>query len=147
MIDDGFVVELSETQDANWLFMTRWLEAIVGSLGSDWDFIDSGNEDQIFYTFRRQRHAEQFAKVWAKTPLVVPYFLWEEFCQNDFGRARMNEYWDKCGWRPEVAFFHTQSHSNKRISFGPPRVFMAKFGIWFFESSADALLFWFEINE
>jgi len=134
----SYVVAVPTERDKeHWVPMTRWVEAIMGPPGELWCTNDE--EDCVLYFFKHRRHAEHFDRVWARTPIIFSYQMWEQFCLGSLGRARLAKSWDRLGWKPTSVLL---SKNKSRPDFIGGRRMFSKYGCWFFENYNDALVFW-----
>jgi hypothetical protein len=145
-MDDGFVVAVPIKQyNLYSMFMTRWVEDTVGDIWTDWDIPGKATDEEQIFAFRQQCHAEHFARVWTRTPLIFPYEVWEEFCNLEIGRARIQGYWRGQGWTPKAVYLNS-GPAKKSLSAmqGARRQYRQSMKVWFFEEFTDAMVFWME---
>ncbi len=139
-----FSVSIDRSLDqANWLVHTRWVESMSGPPGEDWD--TSEDDESIIYHFRFEAHARLFDRVWNRTPLIFAYEMWKEFCLMALGRERLDTHWEQKGWAPAVVLV-SGPLTGPMIVRGGRREYRPSLKVWFFESPADALVFWIERN-
>lgn len=142
-MDDEFYVCISAWRDCIWENALLWCETVLGPRGTQWT-LEKHPEDLIF-VFRTERNAAHFSNVWNRDPLILPYRVWEEFCQSPLSCARLHSYWRRVGWVPEAVFFCNlyggPMYDGETVT-GGRRHYRPSHKLYFFEFETDALIHW-----
>jgi hypothetical protein len=139
-----YTVKLDRSKDDLYNEIIKWCEYSIGGLWELWDSAYTTDYTGCFYFFKHQEHAQHFNSVWERTAITFPYDLWEDFCKEPAGCARLQGLWKSKHWVPQTVLYGEQ-RCHPKVSGGRHHYYVAD-GVWFFEFEVDALVYWIDCN-